>query len=79
MSLLYAFTQCASLHDAYVAMLRLAIAFAVAMSLLVSVDRLLHVLKYAHLHLHALATGRSPEVGSLNDTDLSVCKAIYRK
>lgn len=47
MGLLYTFTLggASSLYELYLVVLRLAIAFAVALSVLVSLDRLLHVLK----------------------------------
>lgn len=44
--MLYTFTNCENIHELYVAVLRTSIFMAVACSILVSLDRLLHVVKF---------------------------------
>lgn len=49
--MLYTFTSCESVHELYVLLLKASITTAVAISLLVSLDRMLHVVKYLHATL----------------------------
>ena len=63
MGLLYTFSlgHASSLYELYLVTLRLAIALAVALSVLVSVDRLLHVLKF--LQVLRLAPAQNTVLG----------------
>lgn len=59
--MLYTFTSYSSLYELYVALLRAIIWVAVGLSVLVSLDRLWHVLKCAAVVGKAKLTGRKPE------------------
>ncbi len=60
-TMLYTFTSYESIYDLYLAILRTAIIAAVALSLLVSLDRLYKVGKYMQVAARAHLTGRKPE------------------
>ena len=59
--MLYTFTSYSSLYELYVALLRGVISLAVGLSVLVSLDRLWHVLKCAAVVCKAKLTGTKPE------------------
>ena len=59
--MLYTFTSYESIYDLYVAILKTAIIAAVALSLLVSLDRLYKVGKYIQVAARVQLTGRKPE------------------
>ena len=59
--MLYTFTSFTTVHELYVALLRTTIALAVWLSVLVSLDRLWHVLKCAAVTSRAKWTGLKPE------------------
>ena len=50
-----------SAYELYVALLDALISVAVALSVVVSLDRVFHVMKYVQLKLRARVTGRKPE------------------
>ena len=59
--MLYTFTHYASLYELYVGLLRGTISVAVALSLLISLDRLLKVATYVRLTVREWLTGHRPE------------------
>ena len=59
--MLYTFTSFSTLYELYVALLRAIISLAVGLSVLVSIDRLWHVLKCAAVVCRAKLTGHKPE------------------
>ena len=59
--MLYTFTSYATVYELYVALLRGFIVLAVGLSVLVSLDRLWHVLKCAAVTYRAKWTGQRPE------------------
>ena len=59
--MLYTFTSFTTVYELYVALLRAVISLAVGLSVLVSLDRLWHVLKCAAVTSRAKWTGRKPE------------------
>ena len=60
-SMLYTFTSFTTVYELYVALLRAVISVAVGLSVLVSLDRLWHVLKCGAVITRAKWTGRKPE------------------
>ena len=59
--MLYTFTHYASLYELYIGLLRGTISVAVALSLLISADRLLKVVHYVRLLVREWLTGHRPE------------------
>ena len=59
--MLYTFTSYSSLYELYVGLLRAIISVAIGLSVLVSIDRLWHVLKCAAVVCKAKLTGSKPE------------------
>ncbi len=54
-------TSFTTIHELYIALLKVAISSAVLLSVLVSLDRLWKVGKYLHVQLNIQLTGRKPE------------------
>lgn len=55
------YANAASVYDFYVAVLEAVLSVAVALSVLISLDRLFHVVKYVHFKLKARLLGKRPE------------------
>lgn len=60
-AMLWTFTTFVTFYDLYVGLLKAAIAAAVSLSVLISLDRLYRVLKYARISFRSWLTGQKPE------------------
>lgn len=59
--MLFSSLYASSVYDGYIVVLEAIISLAVALSVLISIDRLLHVIKYVFLKLKSRLFGKRPE------------------